>query len=58
MSWLSLTLTKYEFQTYETKKIDYAILGVYMFFESLLWTLTDLVRAGRMQHTKRMSRTL
>lgn len=36
------------------QRIDYIILGVYMFFESLLWTLTDLVRAGRMRHTKRM----
>lgn len=25
-----------------------------MFFESILWTLTDLVRASRMRHSKRM----
>lgn len=36
------------------KRIDYAFLSVHMFFESLLWTLIDLVRASRMRHTKRM----
>lgn len=36
------------------QKLDYIVLAVFMFFESLLWTLIDLVRAGRMRHTKRM----
>jgi len=37
------------------KKTDYIKLHIYLFFESLLWTLIDLVRAGRMRLTKRMS---
>lgn len=37
------------------KKIDYIKLHTYLFFESILWTLIDLVRAGRMRLSKRMS---
>lgn len=36
------------------KNLDYFVLAIFMFFESLLWTITDLVRASRMRHTKRM----
>lgn len=36
------------------KRLDYLRLDIYLFFESILWTLTDLVRASRMRHTKRM----
>jgi len=36
------------------KRFDYLVLDIYMFFESLVWTITDLLRASRMRHTKRM----
>jgi len=36
------------------KNLDYFWLYFHMFFESLLWTLTDFVRASRMRHTARM----
>jgi len=36
------------------KRLDYLRLDIYLFFESILWTLTDLVRASRMRYTKRM----
>lgn len=36
------------------RKIDYIKLHIYLFFESILWTLTDLVRARRMRLTQRM----
>lgn len=36
------------------KKFDYLILHLYLFWESILWTLTDFARRGRMNHTKRM----
>ena len=36
------------------RKLDYFKLHWYLFWESLLWTLIDLVRARRMRLTKRM----
>lgn len=36
------------------KKINYLRLEIYLFWESLLWTLIDLVRARRMRLTQRM----
>lgn len=36
------------------KKLAYIKLHLYLFVESILWTLIDLVRAGRMRHTRRM----
>jgi len=36
------------------KKLAYLKLHWYLFWESLLWTLIDLVRARRMRLTQRM----
>lgn len=36
------------------KRLDYLVLDWYLFWESVLWTLIDLVRRGRMRHTERM----
>jgi len=36
------------------KKLAYLKLHWYLFWESVLWTLIDLVRAARMKHTARM----
>lgn len=36
------------------KRLDYIILDIHLFFESLFWTVLDLVRASRMRHSKRM----
>ncbi len=36
------------------KKLAYLKLHWYLFWESVLWTLIDLVRRGRMRHTARM----
>lgn len=36
------------------KRLDYLVLDWYLFWESVLWTATDLVRAARMKRTARM----
>lgn len=36
------------------KKLSYLRLHWYLFWESVLWTLIDLVRAARMRHSARM----
>ena len=36
------------------KRLAYFVLDWYLFWESLLWTLIDFVRRGRMRHSARM----